>query len=120
MDVSEEVEQLFQNYTWPGNVREMKNIIEGAYNLISSRIIQMQDLPGYLTRSDTKTPLQAFYGAKLPEGKSLAEMTAAFEKEIITHTLAESKSLSEAARTLRITKQGLSYKMLKYDIQFKE
>lgn len=120
MDVSEEVEQLFQNYTWPGNVREMKNIIEGAYNLISSRIIQLQDLPEYLTRNDTQTPLQGFYSGKLPEGKSLAEMTAAFEKEIITRTLAESKSLSEAARTLRITKQGLSYKILKYDIHFND
>ena len=118
MDVSEEVEQLFLTYSWPGNVREMKNIIEGAYNLISSRIIQMQDLPEYLTRSGEQGSMGIHRLPGLSPGKSLAQMTAEFEKEIIEATLQDSKSLSEAARKLRITKQGLSYKMLKYDIHY--
>ena len=49
-------------------------------------------------------------------GKSLAEMTSDFEKEIIQTTLKDSRSISEAARKLRITKQGLCYKIQKYDI----
>ncbi len=117
MDVSEEVEQLFLSYSWPGNVREMKNIIEGAYNVISSRIIQTQDLPEYITRSAEQTFTLNFNGTNLPLGKSLPDLTADFEKNIIEMILKESRSIAEAAKKLRITKQGLSYKIQKYDIK---
>lgn len=122
MDVSEEVEQLFLRYTWPGNVREMKNIIEGAFNLLSSRIIQLQDLPEYIIRSadleqrQTQTLAQA---AQLCNGLSLADMVANYEKALIQQALRTSQSVSEAADRLRITKQGLSYKMSKYGLNHK-
>ena len=43
-------------------------------------------------------------------------MVSQYEKQLITEALKESKSLSEAARKLKITKQGLSYKLGKYRI----
>lgn len=141
--ISEEAERLFLTYPWPGNVRELKNIIEGAYNVIPPpKIIHLSDLAGYLTGRSSSgktlpasfqppehntlsrgnspeewTRLLAEHGRYMADGgKSLAEMTSDFEKEIIQTTLKDSRSISEAAKKLRITKQGLCYKIQKYDI----
>ena len=115
LDVSEEVEELFMDYSWPGNVREMKNIIEGAFNLLSSRVIQLSDLPEYLLREEIGTKPREGISTQIGQ-YSLQEMVSQYEKQLITEALKESKSLSEAARKLKITKQGLSYKLGKYRI----
>lgn len=115
LDVSEEVEELFMGYSWPGNVREMKNIIEGAFNLLSSRVIQLSDLPEYLLREEIGTKPREGISTQIGQ-YSLQEMVSQYEKQLITEALKESKSLSEAARKLKITKQGLSYKLGKYRI----
>ena len=123
IDVSEEVEQLFLHYKWPGNVREMKNIIEGAFNLISSRIIQLQDLPEYILRAGERLIIDseggALPGSALQQGLSLAEMVANYEKSLIEEALRTSRNVSEAAEKLHITKQGLSYKLAKYELNYR-
>ena len=50
------------------------------------------------------------------EGKSLSDITSDIEKEIIKATLKDSRSISDAAKKLHITKQGLCYKIQKYGI----
>ncbi len=40
-----EVEQLFKNYTWPGNIRELENMIQSAIFLADSEVIEWEDLP---------------------------------------------------------------------------
>jgi len=40
-----EVEQLFKNYTWPGNIRELENMIQSAIFLADSEVIEWDDLP---------------------------------------------------------------------------
>lgn len=112
MDVSEEVEKIFEFYSWPGNVREMKNVIEGAFNVISSRVIQVGDLPEYMMQS--RSVLDAW---EMEAGLSLQEMVAHYEKHIIKNTMENSKNVTDAARKLKISKQGLSYKMIKYDLE---
>ncbi len=48
LGIDEEVEEIFGNHNWKGNVRELKNVIEGAFNISSGRIIRVKDLPEYL------------------------------------------------------------------------
>ena len=43
--ISPEALELFNEYDWPGNVREFKNIIESAFNFSSSSIITKDDIP---------------------------------------------------------------------------
>ena len=47
--IDEEVEKLFCAYSWPGNVREARNVIEGAFNVTAGGFIRLKDLPEYLT-----------------------------------------------------------------------
>ncbi len=111
IDISEDVEAIFSNYSWPGNVREIKNIIEGAFNLTSSRIIQKKDLPEYIYKNSENS-----YDFDLELNTSLSEAVKNYEKKLIINAIKNSKKLTEASKKLKITKQNLYYKMEKYEI----
>lgn len=45
LTVSDEVMKIFQSYHWPGNVRQLKNVIERAVVLVKGKIITLKELP---------------------------------------------------------------------------
>jgi transcriptional regulator with PAS, ATPase and Fis domain len=47
--VSDEVMNIFMRYNWPGNIRELENIIQRAVQISKYEMIQTRDLPIYLT-----------------------------------------------------------------------
>lgn len=49
--VTPEVAALLQKYSWPGNVREFKNVIESAFNFATTSHISTQDLPEFLVEA---------------------------------------------------------------------
>ncbi len=64
--VSNEVLQIFMNYSWPGNVRELEHVIEHAFIICHGRVITIDDLPteirelgrpGKSSASVTRTPV---------------------------------------------------------------
>ena len=121
INIDESVEEIFRKYTWPGNVREVKNVIEGAFNIASSRVIQLKDLPEYLVRSAQK------YSEK--DGQpdvdfdkpdfSLKTAVEDYEKSVIEKAISETGSYVLAAQKLKVTKQALNYKLNKYNIEKK-
>lgn len=54
MRIAPEVLSLFQRYNWPGNIRELKNVIERVVNLSSSSEITLADLPKEMTKQVIK------------------------------------------------------------------
>lgn len=131
--VSALVKMTFQNYNWKGNVRELKNTLEYAFNLCQGSTINMNDLPDILQENyKIQSCLQEAencYPAvcKEPENDteqedtfpydenlSLTENTSAYEKEAISRILAKTESITEAAKMLHISRQTLSYKIEKY------
>ena len=114
--MSNDVKDLFLSYSWPGNVRELKNIIEGAFNAAGGEIIDMKSIPPYLTDNYSKE-----HGAilVLEDGKKLGEKIEEYEKRMIMMALERSKTASEAAERLGISKQTLNYKLLKYGLKHK-
>lgn len=115
LDIDENVEKIFKSYKWLGNVRELKNIIEGAFNLTSSRLIQKKDLPVYLI--DRTKPMEFTTEIRSKKDISLQEMIEQFERSIIQETLQNSSNYIEAANTLKISKQSLNYKLNKYSLK---
>ena len=120
LGIDEEVENLFRRYPWPGNVRELKNIIEGAFNVTAGGFIQTKDLPEYLLSAASRG-LDAGPGGlgtvDLDDPAfSLDKALADFEIGIIEKALSETRTMTEAARRLKISKQALNYKMNKYDL----
>ena len=49
--VSSEAESILRNYTWPGNVRQLKNVIERAIVLSSADVLDRKDLPDDVSKS---------------------------------------------------------------------
>ena len=117
--IDEDVEKIFKTYRWPGNVREVKNVIEGAFNIVSSRVIQVKDLPEYLLRSTQNqfgSPNDRYRINFDKTDFSLKNEVEAFEKEIIQRAIDQTGSYVLAAQKLKLTKQALNYKLNKYGI----
>lgn len=114
--VSEEVMELFCKYEWPGNVRELKNVIEGAFNVITSDRIQIENLPHYFAAEYYKSKGEITLDF-LESGGSLTERVEDYEKRLIIKALDSTKNISEAANLLKISKQALNYKLLKYGLK---
>lgn len=117
MGLSDEVIEIFNNYSWPGNVRELRNVIEGAFNVIGSEVIRKSDLPSYMTNRFEPEHTAIM---EIDDSLSLIEKVDAFEKNNIITALDCSKTVSEAAEKLKISKQALNYKMLKYSLKSKK
>jgi NtrC-family two-component system response regulator AlgB len=88
---SEEARTALQRYSWPGNIRELRNVIERATILASGGQVEIADLPSSLHRADVKTP--AVGGVF-----SLEEI----EAEHIRQVVAKSKNLQQAATILKL------------------
>jgi NtrC-family two-component system response regulator AlgB len=89
--ISAEVAAAFRAYAWPGNLRELRNVIERAVILAGGDTLTLADLPEEFShRPDTTVQVG---------GRVSLE---ALETEHIRRILAVSATLEEAARTLEI------------------
>lgn len=113
--IDDYVDRIFRTYNWPGNVRELENIIEGAFNVIPGGLITKAVMPAYLLRKYEEPQSEMSYLMN-PE-LSLKENVEYMEKNMILNVIKNAKSISQAARVLKISKQDLSYKLKKYDIK---
>lgn len=107
--IADDVRKLFYNYDWPGNLRELKNIVKRAVLLTNSATIGMDALPEEMVI----TVEQPVHPAN--DLKALQEMS---EREMIIKTLKEVKyNKSKAAKLLNIDRTTLYYKISKYNIE---
>jgi len=88
---SEAARTVMQRYSWPGNIRELRNVIERATILTASEQIDVTDLPSSLSEALMGSP--AVGGAY-----SIEEI----EAEHIRQVLARSKNLQQAATILKL------------------
>ena len=112
-----EAMQLLTAYNWPGNVRQLENIIESAVVLTQSDMIGVADLPAEL-----KDESRQFKSAvdMLPDNINLSEALEKIEAALIKRALVKSNFVQvKAAKMLGISKSLLQYKMKKYNISVK-
>ncbi len=112
--ISDGAHFLLKQYEWPGNIRELENVIERAMFIGNGSSIQPKDLPHEIidTIDSVRSKKKMF---ALREGqKSLWDV----EKGIIERALTESKwNQSKTARVLCITRNHLRYRIKKYGIK---
>jgi DNA-binding NtrC family response regulator len=103
---SAEAMTLLMAYPYPGNVRELENIVEQAVVLARGEVVRREDLP--LARLDPARRSE-------PNGGNLAATVEAFEQRLVLDALAAcGGNQSEAARRLGLTESGLRYKLAKW------
>ncbi len=112
--ISDEVRSLFLAYSWPGNVRQLENVIEGAMIMAKSDIIQKDNLP----KSFNDREKHDVKSSTTLTGRSLKDGLKDPEKEIILAALKESNNnRSKAAIKLGINRTTLYNKLKKYGIE---
>lgn len=145
--ISNRVIEFFNNYSWPGNIRELEHVIEGAMNMVGREDTlrtthlspHFSSVPEFkkpaAAMPETGTPL--FPDKKRPQQRSdktsitfpagrrdslekLSEVQAESEKIIIFQALKTCKgNVTQAAKRIGISRQLLNYKIKKYSLERK-
>ncbi len=102
--VCEKVHQLFALYDWPGNIRELENVIERAFNMADGRLIQVDDIPENIVGKSVET-------------MSYKAQMEAFEQMVLKKALAEHNGHKiQAAKSLQMGKTAFYEKSKKYGL----
>ncbi len=109
--VSREAQDLLMKYDYPGNVRELENILERAVVIARNRVITAEDLP---FRDEWAESEEDGAGGEGP----LKDAVEDLEKRLILEALEKAGGqLFKAAETLGLNKRMLRYKLKKYGIR---
>jgi transcriptional regulator with PAS, ATPase and Fis domain len=103
--------KYLQDYHWPGNIRELQNIIERAINMCDGSIITFKDLPFFIT--NLKPANEGLINLKNGQLLALEE----YEKELIAIAMKKYKSYNKAGKALGITHRTVALKCEKYGIK---
>ena len=112
LEVSKEAVDVLMKYPYPGNVRELENIIERAVVLTRGKVITLNDLPMNIKGFKEEKTL-----GSLDEG-TLTDQVEALEKQLIFDALQQSDgNQTKAGKLLGLTERNLRYKLKKYNIK---
>jgi len=113
---------LLKAYDFPGNIRELRNVIENGFNVVRGSHIRASDLPDYIRQSSALMPLESEgclngdYSAligKKPLGQILEEVERNIIKEAIVRA---GGNKLQVASLLKISRPGLYKKLQKYEL----
>ncbi|WP_439585784.1 sigma-54-dependent transcriptional regulator [Dyadobacter bucti] len=109
-ELSKEVMDVFNKYDWPGNLRELNNVIKRLVLLSKEEVATLSALPAEM--------ITAMEDQQKPSGSDLKALQETHEKEMIEKVLQEVRyNKSKAAKLLNIDRKTLYYKIEKYHIE---
>jgi len=110
--LSVEVINLFVRYRWPGNIRELENVVERLLVSVNGDEVNISDVPNYI-RTDTgqTDPLNDF------KDRGYKEALANYDNTIIKAVIDKTGSIPEAAKKLGIDVTTLRRKLKKYNMK---
>jgi DNA-binding NtrC family response regulator len=106
--LSAEALQLCQRFPWPGNVRQLRNMIERLVITCKNATIEVSELPDFLRAHD-----QNAMTFTIRPGMSLAEVDKILIRQTLTHV---TENREEAAKLLGISRRTLQYKLKQYGL----
>ena len=118
--ISKDAMEILRNYDYPGNVRELENIIERAVALESGAAILPESLPpatfhpgGQMPRMDSMVALKI-----TQEGISLEDIVGTIEKDLLQKALKKAGGVKKkAAKLLGISFRSIRYRLEKYGME---
>ncbi|OGP66995.1 MAG: Fis family transcriptional regulator [Deltaproteobacteria bacterium RBG_16_44_11] len=113
--VDSEVKGMLLRYEWPGNIRELENLVERMMLLAKDNLITPQEVP-----DEFKAAIDKIIAAPVDDGKKpfkdyMRDHVENVEKQMIIKCLEESGgNVTNAAKQLGLSRKGLQLKMIKY------
>jgi two-component system nitrogen regulation response regulator NtrX len=108
-EVSDEAMQLLMGYRWPGNIRELKNILERLIIMIPDDVITPSDVRNAIPGNDIQI--------EETNGRSLREKLEAYERRVVLKELrANEGNVAQTARVLKTDRANLHRKLRGWDI----
>jgi arginine utilization regulatory protein len=116
--ISEEALTILYKYDYPGNVRQLEYIVEGAVAFLrDEKNILPEHLPSYIYDHHNYKDETSFSNEPI-SSLPLTEQVEAFEKDLITRMLKKMNAhITNTADGLGISRQSLNYKIRKYEIE---
>jgi Nif-specific regulatory protein len=106
--------ELLSSYNWPGNIRELENVIERAVLVCEDNVIKGHDLPKILPQTNR-------IKSSIRKSGTFENLVASYEKELIIEALKDCKgNQTNAAKLLQTTKRVIQYKIDKYGIDYRK
>ena len=113
--VTEELMNIFINYEWPGNVRQLKNIVERMVVLSEDNVLDVKDAPNILLSGVSEMEQHVVDTNYSP---SLKEARDEFEKTFILKALQSTNwNVTQTARILDMERTYLYRKIKAYDLE---
>jgi transcriptional regulator with PAS, ATPase and Fis domain len=110
--LSTEALRVCQRFAWPGNVRQLRNVMERLVLTCPNAVIEKIDLPDFMQEHDSNAA-----GFAIRAGMTIAEV----EKELIRQTLSKvTSNREEAARILGVSRRSLQYKLKEFGLLERE
>ncbi len=119
MGVSQEMMDLFMQYSWPGNIRELENLLVRAVVVAKGQILGKSDFPDLMENYARETPSSKAYAEDLPRSEktmTLDQMEEVYIKKILAEN--SHKNKGEICEILGISRPTLERKLEKYGISF--
>ncbi|MED0716647.1 sigma-54-dependent Fis family transcriptional regulator [Aeribacillus composti] len=110
LSIAQETLNYFLEYSWPGNIREMQNVIEYAVIFSDSPVIRIEDLPAYFIENRMSLSIN-----NQLKDLSLIEVE---EQKVLVRLLEETGwNLSAVAKKMNIARSTLYRKLKKYQLK---
>ena len=97
---SPEVLEVFRRYEWPGNIRELENLVERLSILVDGDAVYLSDLPAHLLGAENANEKDFLINQLPQEGLNFNEIVCRFENSLIIQALERTGGNKKAAAQL--------------------
>ena len=112
------VKDMLIRYRWPGNIRELENLIERMMLLAKSPVITVSEVPPEFRMALEQDSLAESSPDKTPFRDQMRSHMENVERQMIVQCLEESGgNVTRAAKLLGLSRKGLQLKMIKYHLR---
>ena len=108
--IPEDVIEILQNYNWPGNIRELENLIEQVVVISNSNTINVGDLPNYILESNYQESMDL-------DTVDLKQAVETLERKILTKAMERYGSTYKIAKALNVNQSTVVRKINKLKIK---
>ena len=116
--MDEAVQEMLLGYRWPGNIRELENMIERMMLMAGSSVITDAEVPPEFKAELEKDALSPDSGGKKPLKDFMRAHIEEVEKQMIIKCLEDlDGNVTRAARQMGLSRKGLQLKMIKYNLR---